>query len=167
MMLPLGVADSRNLCLAPGRHSLKLLLSLLQRRDFLLRRSLLKPVLAFSFITATLGTNGWLDLVRQGLSPCKKRQASLGAPTVCVSGGGWERGFAAETGKIQSQKNACKPRRIPTVSCTPEDRERSFYTRETGARWRKYTPNWQASKPYKAMETRPKSAVPRCTVVSG
>jgi hypothetical protein len=46
----------------------------------------LKPVLAFSFITATLGTNGWLGLVRQGLSPCKKRQALLGAPTVCASG---------------------------------------------------------------------------------
>ena len=34
-----------------------------------------------SFITATLGTIGWLGLVRQGLSPCKKRQAALGAPT--------------------------------------------------------------------------------------
>ena len=40
----------------------------------------LEPVLAFSFITATLGTNGWLGLIRQGLSPCKKRQVSLGAP---------------------------------------------------------------------------------------
>ena len=28
--------------------------------------------------TATLGTGGWLGLTRQGLSPCKKRQASLG-----------------------------------------------------------------------------------------
>ena len=46
----------------------------------------LEPVLAFSFITATLGTIGWLGLVRQGLSPCKKRQASLGAQTVSVSG---------------------------------------------------------------------------------
>ena len=45
----------------------------------------LEPVLAFSFITATLGTNGWLDLVRQRLALCKKRQASLGAPTVCVT----------------------------------------------------------------------------------
>ncbi len=32
-----------------------------------------------SFTTATLGMNGWLGLVQQGLSPCKKRQASLGA----------------------------------------------------------------------------------------
>jgi len=48
----------------------------------------LEPALAFSFITATLGTNGWLDLVRQGLSPCKKRQASLGALTVCVTRAG-------------------------------------------------------------------------------
>jgi hypothetical protein len=30
---------------------------------------------------ATLGTGGWLGLTRQGLSPCKKRQASLGALT--------------------------------------------------------------------------------------
>jgi hypothetical protein len=28
---------------------------------------------------ATLGTGGWLDLARQGLAPCKKRQACLGA----------------------------------------------------------------------------------------
>ena len=40
---------------------------------FYLSTVYLEPVLAFSFITATLGTNGWLDLVRQGLSPCKKR----------------------------------------------------------------------------------------------
>ena len=52
---------------------------------FSTRRSLLKPTLAASFITATLGTSGWLGLVRQGLSPCKKRQASLGAPTVSVT----------------------------------------------------------------------------------
>jgi hypothetical protein len=56
--------------------------------------------------------------------------------------------------------------RMPAlVRCTQEDRERSFNTRETGAQ-EKYTPNWQAHKPYTAMETR-KSAVPRCTVVSG
>ncbi len=30
---------------------------------------------------ATLDTGGWLSLTRQGLSPCKKRQASLAAPT--------------------------------------------------------------------------------------
>jgi hypothetical protein len=29
--------------------------------------------------SATLGTGGWLDLTRQGLAPCKKRQACLGA----------------------------------------------------------------------------------------
>ncbi len=29
-----------------------------------------------SSTTATLGTGGWLNLARQGLSPCKKRQAS-------------------------------------------------------------------------------------------
>ena len=32
-----------------------------------------------SFINATLGTSGWLNLTRQGLPPCKKRQAALGA----------------------------------------------------------------------------------------
>ena len=30
---------------------------------------------------ATLGRSGWLDLTPQGLAPCKKRQASLGART--------------------------------------------------------------------------------------
>jgi hypothetical protein len=35
---------------------------------------------------ATLDTGGWLALTRQGLSPCKIRQASLGAITLEVSG---------------------------------------------------------------------------------
>ncbi len=44
---------------------------------------------AFASVTiATLGMNGWLGLIHQGLSPWKKRQASLGAPTVCLSGSG-------------------------------------------------------------------------------
>jgi len=34
---------------------------------------------------ATLGRSGWLDLTPQGLAPCKKRQASLGARTPAVS----------------------------------------------------------------------------------
>jgi hypothetical protein len=34
-----------------------------------------------SFTGATLGRSGWLDLTPQGLAPCKKRQASLGALT--------------------------------------------------------------------------------------
>ena len=34
---------------------------------------------------ATLGTGGWLDLSWQGLAPCKKRQASLGALTAQAS----------------------------------------------------------------------------------
>jgi hypothetical protein len=38
-----------------------------------------------SFTGATLGRSGWLDLTPQGLAPCKKRQASLGAPTPGVS----------------------------------------------------------------------------------
>ena len=32
-----------------------------------------------SYGSATLGTGGWLGLTRQGLTPCKKRQACLGA----------------------------------------------------------------------------------------
>jgi len=32
-----------------------------------------------SSLHATLGTSGWLNLSRQGLSPCKRHQASLGA----------------------------------------------------------------------------------------
>jgi hypothetical protein len=43
-----------------------------------------KPFVRFAFRLsssrpATLGTGGWLDLTRQGLAPCKKRQACLGA----------------------------------------------------------------------------------------
>ena len=36
---------------------------------------------ADSAIDATLGRGGWLNLTPQGLTPCKKRQASLGALT--------------------------------------------------------------------------------------
>jgi hypothetical protein len=39
-----------------------------------------------SFTGATLGRSGWLDLTPQGLAPCKKRQASLGALTLALSG---------------------------------------------------------------------------------
>jgi hypothetical protein len=67
---------------------LKLLTSLLQRRDFLYSTVTSQTGFGCSFIIATLGMNGWLDLVQQGLSPCKKRQASLGAPTVCVTRAG-------------------------------------------------------------------------------
>jgi len=41
-----------------------------------------------SSTTATLGMNGWLGLIHQGLSPWKKRQASLGALTAGVTGAG-------------------------------------------------------------------------------
>jgi hypothetical protein len=34
---------------------------------------------------ATLGRSGWLDLAPQGLAPCKKRQASLGALTLALT----------------------------------------------------------------------------------
>jgi len=36
---------------------------------------------ADSAIDATLGRGGWLNLTPQGLTPCKKRQALLGALT--------------------------------------------------------------------------------------
>ena len=48
--------------------------------------------------------NGWLGLVQQGLSPCKKRQASLGAPTVCVSGGGAGVDSVWEQRKLEARK---------------------------------------------------------------
>jgi len=35
---------------------------------------------------ATLNTGGWLNLTRQGLSPCKTRKASLGAITLALTG---------------------------------------------------------------------------------
>src|SRR2546422_7330975 len=38
-----------------------------------------------SSTVATLGMSGWLDLPQQGLPPCKKRQASLGALTLRLS----------------------------------------------------------------------------------
>jgi hypothetical protein len=38
-----------------------------------------------SYGSATLGTGGWLDLTRQGLAPCKKRQACLGAHVMPLS----------------------------------------------------------------------------------
>jgi hypothetical protein len=37
---------------------------------------------------ATLGRSGWLDLTPQGLAPCKKRQASLGALDIMTSDSG-------------------------------------------------------------------------------
>ena len=40
---------------------------------------------ADSAIDATLGRGGWLNLTPQGLAPCKKRQALLGALTVLRS----------------------------------------------------------------------------------
>ena len=68
---------SRNFASFTG--SLKSLASLLQRRDFLFSTVTSLTDLSLSFITATLGMIGWLGLVQQGLAPCKKRQASLGA----------------------------------------------------------------------------------------
>ena len=50
-------------------------------RDSLCTLQLLRsaPLLRL-LTTATLGMSGWLDLAQQGLSPCKKHQALLGAP---------------------------------------------------------------------------------------
>ena len=48
--------------------------------------------------TATLGTGGWLGLPRQGLSPCKKRQASLGALTICSAAGPHRRSIWHDAG---------------------------------------------------------------------
>ena len=56
---------------------------------------------------------------------CKGRANGLRYPQV----GG--RGLCLGAGKTRSQKNPCKPRRIPSVQCTLKDKP-SFYTRE---RW--------------------------------
>jgi hypothetical protein len=45
------------------------------------------PCFHGSAMDARLATGGWLALPRQGLSPCKRRQALLGAITLPVSGG--------------------------------------------------------------------------------
>ena len=39
-----------------------------------------------SAISATLDMGGWLDLTQQGLTPCKRHQASLDAPTLSSLG---------------------------------------------------------------------------------
>ena len=46
---------------------------------------------------ARLDTGGWLALARQGLSPCKKRQASLDAPTTELSGAAGKPSHGAKT----------------------------------------------------------------------
>src|SRR5205823_6481599 len=50
-------------------------------------------VLSSSVAVATLGRSGWLILTPQGLSPCKKRQASLGALTISRSAASCARNF--------------------------------------------------------------------------
>ncbi len=59
----------------------------------------------------------------------------------------------SKRGKILAVGAARRGAAVPSVRCTPEDRARSFYTRETGQQLQKYTPKRQARKPYKAMET--------------
>jgi len=51
---------------------------------------------------ATLGMGGWLALAQQGLSPCKKRQASLGALTASMSGAAGQ----AKSGGIPERSRA-------------------------------------------------------------
>jgi hypothetical protein len=82
------------------------------------QHSQFNSISSHSFITATLGTNGWLGLIRQGLSPCKKRQASLGALTVSVSGGGAGVDKIPRAGFCSGVEKARKCRGIPTVHCT-------------------------------------------------
>jgi hypothetical protein len=50
--------------------------------------------LAFSATGATLDTGGWLNLTRQGLTPCKIRQALLGALTPSSGAAGVTAAFA-------------------------------------------------------------------------
>ena len=66
-------------------------------------------VFTSSVAVATLGRSGWLILTPQGLSPCKKRQASLGAPAIrfqpenqsLIASADCSR-LTAESGKISS-----------------------------------------------------------------
>src|SRR2546425_3007852 len=51
-----------------------------------------------SSTVATLGMSGWLDLTQQGLTPCKKRQAALGALTA---------GFSRA--RSEAERVGCKP----------------------------------------------------------
>ena len=55
-----------------------------------------------SFTVATLGMSAWLDLAQQGLPPCKKRQASLGALTLAFNGAHGELGRHVSTGRGRS-----------------------------------------------------------------
>ena len=57
---------------------------------------------------ATLGRSGWLILTPQGLSPCKKRQASLGALTAQRS--------AARRARVTVQKAETDTRRSSVCS---------------------------------------------------
>ena len=56
-----------------------------------------------SFTVATLDMSGWLDLAQQGLSPCKKRQASLGALAYSV--------LSLKPGSNQASEKSSKERR--------------------------------------------------------
>jgi hypothetical protein len=71
-----------DVCAPAFAGSLGSLVSLPQRRGFLALTVTPQTDLSSSFIMATLGMGGWLALSQQGLSSCKKRQASLGALTV-------------------------------------------------------------------------------------
>lgn len=51
-----------------------------------LYNSLCTPRLTVAGFDATLGTGGWLNLTRWGLTPHKKHQAYLGAPCHAFSG---------------------------------------------------------------------------------
>ena len=53
-------------------------------RGALCTRHLVRSVFTSS-TGATLGRSGWLDRAPQGLPPCKKRQASLGALTLALT----------------------------------------------------------------------------------
>ena len=74
-----------------------------------------------SAMDARLDTGGWLALTRQGLSPCKRRQACLGARTLRLSrarkpqrSGGWRAsaagGCSAPDGTLQGLPSLCDKR---------------------------------------------------------
>jgi hypothetical protein len=83
-----------------------------------------------------------------------------------------------ESRKNPKPEKCLKMRQNPANPLHPRRWENAIiFTRETGALGdcvstdsttkRKYTPKWQARKPYKAMESALSSVVPYCTMVSG
>src|SRR3990172_6333492 len=74
--------------------------------------------LVTSSTTATLGAGGWLGLTRQGLPPCKKRQA-------CLAHNGLELSCPAEAGKLSpTLRHAGRPSKLQSRPSPPGQLQR-------------------------------------------